>query len=53
VQHQELASHDYTGGAGLQSLRELVATGATFVDSVGAAVELTKKYIAANRAKMG
>ncbi|HLJ33698.1 MAG TPA: ABC transporter ATP-binding protein [Ktedonobacteraceae bacterium] len=52
VQHRELASRDYTGGAGLQLLNELVATGAITVDSVAEAVELTKKYIAtANHTK--
>ena len=53
VQHNELASRDYTGGPGLQLLDQLLSAGATIVNSVSEAVDLTKKYIAANRAKLG
>ena len=53
MQRNELASRDYTGGAGLQLLDQILSAGATFVKSVSEAVELTKKYIAANRAKLG
>ncbi|HVB20723.1 MAG TPA: ABC transporter ATP-binding protein [Ktedonobacteraceae bacterium] len=45
-QYQELVSRDYTGGAGFQLLNELLAAGATIVNSVSEAVELAKKYIA-------
>ncbi len=45
MQQNELASRDYTGGAGLQLLNQLIAAGATIVNTVGEAVELAKKYI--------
>ena len=45
VQQNAVASRDYTGGAGLQLLNELVAAGVHSVSSVSEAVELTKKYI--------
>jgi|SRR5579863_10310596 len=50
AQQQAFAARDYTGGAGLQLLNELVVAGAQRVNSIGEAMELAKKSLsAANR----